>query len=479
MVMRRVGCALLAGAVIAAGATVPQWAVPQSALAATSATVALSPAAGPPGGAVTVRGTHFGATEAVDVSFDTARVATAHTTRSGSFTITLTVPAAAAPGTSKVRGVGRKSHRTAQATFTVLAAATWAQWRADPARSGSNPAERTLTPATVGRLHQLWSAAQGGPGPQPPAVAGGVVFTESTEGFRAFDAGTGAVRWTSPTAHQRDVDHCAPGTGAGVVVQCLPLNTVLGLDAGTGAAVWNDTVTTFNQYNSSPAIVGDTGYLGFVDRSDRENVTAYDIATGHERWTRLLGQFSFASVAVADGRVYVNGGNDGTVYALDAGTGAVVWSRKLGILNSQDNPVAGTGQVYLHLGGSLLALDAATGAQRWSAPGFGVPTVSGTVLYGTLAPDGSRRLAALDALTGKQLWAGKSALPDNAGREVTVAGGVAYVSAGADTIEALDARDGTRLWTGRVASQVGVSTPVVVGGRLYVVGGGTLFAFGL
>src|SRR2546421_235613 len=230
MVMRRVGCALLAGAVIAAGATVPQWAVPQSALAATSATVALSPAAGP-------------------------------------------------------------------------------QWRADPARSGSNPAERTLTPATVGRLHQLWSAAQGGPGPQPPAVAGGVVFTESTEGFRAFDAGTGAVRWTSPTAHQRDVDHCAPGTGAGVVVQCLPLNTVLGLDAGTGAAVWNDTVTTFNQYNSSPAIVGDTGYLGFVDRSDRENVTAYDIATGHERWTRLLGQFSFASVAVADGRVYVNGGN--------------------------------------------------------------------------------------------------------------------------------------------------------------------------
>jgi outer membrane protein assembly factor BamB len=92
-------------------------------------------------------------------------------------------------------------------------------------------------------------------------------------------------------------------------------------------------------------------------------------------WEAEGGAGPRATPTVADGRVYAMGAT-GVVNALDAETGAVIWSRNAptdtektipdwGIASS---PVAFNGLVIVGIAGRLAAYDAATGAPRWLGP---------------------------------------------------------------------------------------------------------------
>src|SRR3984885_9936082 len=61
-------------------------------------------------------------------------------------------------------------------------------------------------------------------------------------------------------------------------------------------------------------------YVGSFDRS----LYAVDARTGAKVWSFPTGGSVFSSPAAADGLVYVGSG-DGNMYALDARTGAKVW----------------------------------------------------------------------------------------------------------------------------------------------------------
>jgi outer membrane protein assembly factor BamB len=68
---------------------------------------------------------------------------------------------------------------------------------------------------------------------------------------------------------------------------------------------------------------------------------------------------------VAGGIVYVGAGN-GTLYALDDGTGATVWTAVTGASIS-DHVAVADGTVYVRsYDGNAYAFDAATGAVIWS-----------------------------------------------------------------------------------------------------------------
>ncbi len=70
-------------------------------------------------------------------------------------------------------------------------------------------------------------------------------------------------------------------------------------------------VETDHDVRSSPAVVGDTVYVGGGD-------ACYGLARddGEERWRVAFGDFVYSSPAVADGRVYI-GSADGHLYCLD------------------------------------------------------------------------------------------------------------------------------------------------------------------
>ena len=73
-----------------------------------------------------------------------------------------------------------------------------------------------------------------------------------------------------------------------------------------------------------------------------------------------------SSPAVANGVVYVGAG-DGNVYALNAGTGAKLWSYASGKRYMYSSPAVANGVVYIGSDdGNVYALNASTGAKLWS-----------------------------------------------------------------------------------------------------------------
>ncbi|MHB1784618.1 MAG: outer membrane protein assembly factor BamB family protein [Acidimicrobiales bacterium] len=156
------------------------------------------------------------------------------------------------------------------------------------------------------------------------------------------------------------------------------------------------------------------------------------------RWFFPTGGAVTASPAVAGGNVYVGDGN-GTFYAIDAATGAEKWS--FDVTKTDHHAVSygeivssaaywtapsGAATVFFGGGGSLFALDAASGALRWQAdtdpddPTSPVEVESSPLVFQPAGKKGAEVLVgtdvneannadatgllAFDAASGKFLW---------------------------------------------------------------------------
>ena len=147
----------------------------------------------------------------------------------------------------------------------------------------------------------------------------------------------------------------------------------------------------------------DAGQL--IATNTRGTVYAYDLATGHERWTWQGTGAIHATPAIGKGRV-VFGSTDSTITCLDLATGALKWQHKTTgpILGS---PVIFKKQLYIGSGdGVFRALDLKSGRVRWEYGEIGgyIETrpllAEGRVMFG--AWDGA--FYALDMRRGTLIW---------------------------------------------------------------------------
>ncbi len=183
--------------------------------------------------------------------------------------------------------------------------------------------------------------------------------------------------------------------------------------AGVGGNLTNDRyssldqIATWNVAGLKP--VAQTSLLG----SDAASV---------KYWTKYNDE---ATPLVQDGVMYIPTGND-DVFALNAVTGAKIWTYKSHIDQKNDTVCCqwnnrgvaiGGGLVYdSQLDGGIVALDQKTGKQVWEDKlvkwqlGGGVTAAplyfNGVIYIGTVGGEFGQRgaLYALDAATGKQLW---------------------------------------------------------------------------
>jgi hypothetical protein len=116
-----------------------------------------------------------------------------------------------------------------------------------------------------------------------------------------------------------------------------------------------------------------------------DNLYALNASTGAKLWSHLGGAAS--SPAVANGVVYF-GGPDNSVHALNAGTGAELWSYTIGGGVFYIPPAVANGVVYIgSWDRNVYALNASTGARLWSyvvTPGVAIispATIVDGVLY--------------------------------------------------------------------------------------------------
>ncbi len=304
---------------------------------------------------------------------------------------------------------------------------------------------------------ELWNFPTEGNLTSSPAVANGVVYIGSTGGtVYAVNASTGAELWSYATGVPVAT---SPAVANGVVYVGSNDDERGGedffaLNASTGALLWSFEGVGPPTSFSPPAVANGVVYVAAADALDRSyDVYALNASTGAFLWSfqragsPYADEGPFGSPAVANGVVYI--GSDGTnvpapgfvpipgnLYALNASTGAVLWSYKTGNVG-------------------------------------GAPAVANGIVYAVSA----NGLYALNASTGVLLW--RTSL--NAVDSPAVANGVVYLSSfnqntGADTVYALNANTGAELWSYDVGAAA-ATTPIIVDGVAYFRGGDGLYAF--
>jgi outer membrane protein assembly factor BamB len=236
----------------------------------------------------------------------------------------------------------------------------------------------------------LWTADTGGPVNSAPAVANGVVYAASQNGkLDAFDAtGTTNCSGTPKT--------CSPLWTASIGCDCLLFMTsptVAGGKVFVGGAKAIDAFDAAGNTNcggipktctplwsssdnnridtvvSSPAVAKGVVY------GDAQNgsVWAMDATTGTTLWSAYIAPYAFSSPAVADGVVYVQAAG---LNALNASTGALLWTASTGGVDGGSSPAVANGVVYA--GGWIPAPEGGTLAAVFAFDASGHVNCAGT-----------------------------------------------------------------------------------------------------
>ena len=250
---------------------------------------------------------------------------------------------------------------------------------------------------------------------------------------------------------------------------------------------------TGGQVISSPAVVGDTVYVGSADH----NLYAINLDAGTLKWKFKTGGRVNSSPAVAGSVVYF-GSYDGNFYAVDAATGQLNWKfqtageRRFAAKHLHgaepasetmpdpfdfylSSPVVWNGVVYFGSGDTnVYALDAATGGLKWKFKTGDVvhasPAVSGgTVFVGSW----NSYFYALDASNGKEVWRFKTGEDPDIHNQVgiqssaAVAGGIVYFGCRDSKFYAVDAATGKERWSFSNKGSWVISSPAVMDGKVY------------
>jgi len=294
------------------------------------------------------------------------------------------------------------------------------------------------------------------------------------------------------------------------------------INVSDGSERWTQVVlsspTYILQLTSAVAAAGGITYVRC-----NQSLYAFATATGKPLWSQSAGAAPvdpdeiLPSPVVAGNAVYAVLG-DGALHAFSATSGAPLWGTPFkpgGPIHPR--PVVGDSLVYVASDdGYCYALDATTAAVRWKAPlpsnpdpsGIIAPTVLGLtladgVLYtcgGVPALNTTTSVQALDAATGKQLWATQPEAQMNLGSLQTdifradplVVGGDVIVATrlGAangrneNIVYALDTASGKLKWSFQMwgtlipdGAGASPSAPIVTGDSLYILSGNeTLYA---
>ncbi len=180
---------------------------------------------------------------------------------------------------------------------------------------------------------------------------------------------------------------------------------------------------------SSFAVRGDLLYTE-EQRGDDEIVACYKVSTGEPVWRHRDavrfwesngGAGPRATPTLSHGRVYTFGAT-GILNALDAGNGAVAWSRnaasdtdtKVPTWGFASSPLVVDDVVIIAASGTLAAYDLATGNPRWVGPHHGgsysspqLVTIHGVAQILLLSPPGAISVAPADgALLWEYSWEG-------------------------------------------------------------------------
>jgi outer membrane protein assembly factor BamB len=353
------------------------------------------------------------------------------------------------------RGTGTlvqtQSDQAATAQAVVLAGemkANWPQFRgpggngiaedADPPVDWDGPSGRGIA----------WSAAIPLPGRGSPVVWEGQVYLSGANEYSrevyCWNAATGALVWK----------------------QSIPL--------APGAPAWPPKVEKTVGYAASTMAANASGVVVMFANGDLTAIS-HD---GKILWSRHCGEpklnYGYASSpAVASDAVIVqfDAEEGGTLLALRAADGAVLWETKREVQSSWASPaiVSNAGRWIILAQGRpfLAAYDAQKGTALWLTPGMMGENAPSPAYAGGRVIAGNQLLAlsAVDAASGKVLWETFDDFPDVA--SPLAFGDMVLMAASYGVVTCLDAASGKVLWK-EVFDDGFYASPVAAVGRFYL-----------
>jgi len=272
---------------------------------------------------------------------------------------------------------------------------------------------------------------------------GGVVVTGERGALVVLERRDGTVRWTRPAGERATPRVFAT---AGNRVLWIGRGALESFDAATGRLLWRTSgVVHAGEFSAELTVTGDVVIVGLGVDPAYKPVTAYDLATGKERW-RLRPSAEAAVVGAGPAGVAVATRGErqrwGSLELVDAATGTVRWSQPLTGWIQQDMVDAINRQalvtadevVYVEQFSNLVVgRSARDGGVRWRTRlpgGSGWPqwAAAGRLLIsGFKERSGSAEsfLASLDIGSGRITWS--SRLPTNSDRPATPLGDGAVI----------------------------------------------------
>ena len=353
-----------------------------------------------------------------------------------------------------------------------VVATNWPQFHNGADRSGLQSRETRLNPGSVAGLNLAWASPTWSSIYASPVVVDGVAYTPSSTGYLyAFSAAYGNQLWATPIGGT--YLSSSPAVVDGRAFIGSDDGNVYAIDVANGNVLWK--FQTSGPVYASPAVAGGVVYVGSWDA----NLYALDAKTGKVVWQQHAVYPVRGDAAVSNGIVYL--AND-MLYAFDAATGNQIWVAfpwwwsGIGAYTAsvfKDRVLVGADD------GSVWAIDALSGGVIWAASttyGTGgissIPTIDSRLrLVYVGATDGS--LYAFHLASGALMW---SSYLGGWVNSAAAANGVVYAGA-LGAVHAVDARTGARLWTFHSAGAA-VSSPAVADGTVYVASTDTyLYAF--
>ena len=290
------------------------------------------------------------------------------------------------------------------------------------AQAGGTPSKAYGNLALASSPSYAWSAKITGSSKKQrlaaaPVIGGGSLFVMDTDGvLHAFDAATGAARWTHGFQIEGDGSGSVYGGGAayadGRVYITTGMGEVSALDAADGKVLWK--VKPAGPLRGSPTIAFNSVFV----MTQSNQLFSLNAADGVQQWNRAAsvgqtGVFGVAAPAAAQGTV-IAGFSTGELIAYRYENGREVWSDALartslsttvGVLTDIDaDPIIDRGRVYaLGQGGRMAAYELITGQRIWelNLAGISTPAISGDWIF-TLTDDA--RLLCIARSSGKVRW---------------------------------------------------------------------------
>ena len=225
-------------------------------------------------------------------------------------------------------------------------------------------------------------------------VYGNLVFVPQDNTILALRAIDGHKLWTYtvPIQTSQSSDHYfnfLPAAGRGTIYLPNDDGRLYAIDSTNGKCIWKANI---GEYLSYPLVVNDVVFIAHSQGSS-SRLSAFSTKSGKKVWDStvisLTGNNSFP--AVGAGMLFI-GDDFGTVYGMNARTGAKNWSRWVGGSHIVGLAVAG-GRVYVSSdevegrNGTVFVLNQATGVIEDSfntgRPYISEPVVAGGAMYVT------------------------------------------------------------------------------------------------